>query len=80
MVGDILCCYVSNLHIGSSSIQVKIEVWVERELDGYMLKVTEGTFTYVAVDSTRRPVLFVRKNSNKYATQTDIFYFLSLDL
>ena len=55
MVGDILCCYVSRLNIGNSSIQVKIEVWVERELDGYMLKVTEGIFTYVAVDSTRRP-------------------------
>ena len=55
MVGDILCCYVSKIHVGNTSIQVKVEAWVERELDGYILKVTQGTFTYVSVDSTRRP-------------------------
>ena len=55
MVGDILCCYVEVLKIGNSSIQTKIEAWVEREYDLQRLKVTEGIFTYVAVDSTRRP-------------------------
>jgi len=56
-VGDTLCCYVSILKKGRTSIQLKIEAWVSREYEEGREKVTEGTFTYVAVCSSRKPRL-----------------------
>jgi acyl-CoA thioesterase YciA len=35
---------------------VKIETWARRGIGGEAVKVTEGLFTYVAIDSDRRPV------------------------
>ena len=37
-------------------MSVDIEVWVSRQFEHDRIKVTEGTFTYVAIDATRRPV------------------------
>mgnify|MGYP000335693091 CR=1 FL=1 len=55
MVGDVLCCYCSTIKEGNSSLKMKIEAWVIRRFDTRRVKVTEGTFTYVAVDEDRRP-------------------------
>ncbi len=57
-VGDTLCCYVSQLKIGKTSIKVHIEAWVNRayEMDNSIL-VTEGDFTYVKVDKDRNPLV-----------------------
>jgi acyl-CoA thioesterase YciA len=41
--------------IGRSSITVKIDTWVRRNLEGERIKVTEGTFTYVAIGPDRKP-------------------------
>lgn len=49
-VGDVLCCYADVSRIGKSSITVKIEAWVTRKNTCDHIKVTEGIFTYVAVD------------------------------
>jgi len=62
-VGDVVCCYGSVKRIGTTSITVKLEVWVnpvlrdEERRDG-RFQVTEATFTYVAVDNDghKRPV------------------------
>jgi acyl-CoA thioesterase YciA len=54
-VGDTLCCYVKLVKQGKTSITVKIESWVNREYDDMRIKVTEGVFTYVAIDKDRRP-------------------------
>jgi len=56
LVGDILCCYVQLVKTGRTSMTVKIEAWASREYSGTRVKVTEGTFTYVAIDTTRRPI------------------------
>jgi len=63
-VGDVVCCYGDITKIGNTSITIKLEVWVnpllrEREQRGHRFKVTEATFTYVAVDDQgkKRPVL-----------------------
>lgn len=53
LIGDILSCYTEVLKIGNTSIKIKIEAWVRRDFEE--IKVTEGTFTYVAVDRDRRP-------------------------
>jgi len=54
-VGDVVCCYTEILRTGRSSITLSIEVWVMRQGKGDRLKVTEATFTFVAVDEAGRP-------------------------
>jgi acyl-CoA thioesterase YciA len=56
-VGDTLCCYVSLIKIGNTSIKVHINAWVNREFEeGKSIKVTEGDFTYIKVDKKRNPI------------------------
>jgi len=54
-VGDILCCYAAVTRIGTTSIAVKVEAWAERRDSIVKVKVTEGVFTYVAIDENRKP-------------------------
>ena len=58
-VGDILSCYVEVLRVGTTSIRLRIEAWASRGRDRRrQVKVTEGVFTYVAIDAEgrKRPV------------------------
>ena len=34
---------------------MKIDTWVRRNVEGERIKVTEGTFTYVAIGPDRKP-------------------------
>ena len=54
-VGDVLCCYGKIVRIGTSSIAVKVEAWAERRNSTERVNVTEGVYTYVAIDEDRRP-------------------------
>lgn len=54
-VGDVLCCYADTIRVGRTSVTVKIEAWAVRQYETQRTKVTEGTFTYVAVDHHRKP-------------------------
>lgn len=54
-IGDLVCCYAKVLRTGRSSISIKVEVWVRRLRINEMVQVTEGIFTYVALDDNRRP-------------------------
>jgi acyl-CoA thioesterase YciA len=54
-VGDIVNCYASLLKTGRTSMKIDVEAWVQRGTDGKMLRVTEGVFTYVAIDKDGRP-------------------------
>jgi acyl-CoA thioesterase YciA len=55
LVGDVLCCYVEIARVGRTSIATNIEAWVLRRIDGARMCVTEGRFTYVAIDDKGRP-------------------------
>ena len=55
MVGDEVSCYCDIERIGHTSITVKTQSWVRRGLGDEQIKVTEGIFTYVAVDANGRP-------------------------
>lgn len=57
-VGDILCCYAEVVKVGRTSMTIRIEAWARQRAGGDRVKVTEGTFTYVALDGTgnKRPV------------------------
>jgi acyl-CoA thioesterase YciA len=54
-VGDLVSCYADLIKVGRTSMTVKIETWVERRATGASEKVTQGTFTYVAIDAKGRP-------------------------
>ncbi|HTI85442.1 MAG TPA: acyl-CoA thioesterase [Alphaproteobacteria bacterium] len=54
-VGDEVSCYAKIVKTGRTSIVVDVESWARRGVGGEHLKVTEGVFTYVAVDDNRRP-------------------------
>ena len=54
-VGDEASCYARLIKIGTSSMQIAIEAWVRRTRGEEILKVTEGLFTFVAVDENRKP-------------------------
>ena len=54
-VGDEVSCYGIITKIGRSSITVHIESWARRHRTGERVRVTEGTFTYVALGEDRKP-------------------------
>jgi acyl-CoA thioesterase YciA len=55
-LGDILSFYSKLVKIGRTSITVTVEVFAERfKAQGEYLKVTQATFTYVAIDDHGRP-------------------------
>jgi acyl-CoA thioesterase YciA len=60
-LGDILSFYSKLVKIGRTSITVTVEVFAERfRAQGEYLKVTQATFTYVAIDEQGRPREIVR--------------------
>src|SRR5262245_13973612 len=55
-IGDLLSFYVELEKIGTTSITLTVEVFAERRPENpRVVKVTEATLTYVAIDSTGRP-------------------------
>ena len=54
-IGDEVTCYVKIVRIGTTSITVKVESWARRGTGEEQVGVTEGVFTYVAVNADRRP-------------------------
>lgn len=54
-VGDVLCVYTDIERTGRTSIVIHVEAWVLRQRLGGRVKVTEGQFTFVALDSEGAP-------------------------
>ncbi len=54
-VGDVLCVYTAVDHCGRTSMKVHIEAWAQRFRTHHREKVTDATFTFVAVDDFGRP-------------------------
>ena len=55
-IGDLLSFYVDVKKIGTTSITVTVEVYAERRPENpRVVKVTEATLTYVAIDATGQP-------------------------
>jgi acyl-CoA thioesterase YciA len=52
---DLISVYASIERVGTTSMGVKIEVVAERDLGATQVKVTEGLFTFVALDANHRP-------------------------
>lgn len=58
-VGDTVCCYGELIKIGRTSLQIKMETWAVGYVKGdhKIHIVTEGIFTYVAIDENGKPVI-----------------------
>ena len=54
-VGDVLCIYARVDRVGRTSMAIALEAWVLRNRHGAREKVTEATFTFVAIDEDKRP-------------------------
>ena len=54
-VGDVLCIYARVDRIGRTSMAIALEAWALRGRWGAREKVTEGVFTFVAIDEDGRP-------------------------
>ena len=55
-VGDLLSFYAQVRRVGNTSVTVHVEVYAERNpADLHVVKVTEATLTYVAIDREGRP-------------------------
>ncbi len=55
-VGDLLSFYARVTRVGRTSVTVNVEVWAERNPHAWqVVKVTEATLTYVAIDERGQP-------------------------
>lgn len=54
-VGDFVCCYAELVRLGNTSITVQVQTWAIGADENNRRQVTEGIFTYVAVDQNGRP-------------------------
>lgn len=54
-IGDEVSCYCGTVKIGNTSITVHVDTWVRRRENDERIRVTEGNFTFVAIDKTGKP-------------------------
>jgi acyl-CoA thioesterase YciA len=54
-VGDVLSVYTAVDQIGRTSLKIHIEAWAQRFRTHYREKVTDATFTFVAIGADGRP-------------------------
>lgn len=59
-IGDLLSFYARVTRVGRTSISVQVEVFAERDpANPHVVKVTEATLTYVAIDGRGQPRVIV---------------------
>ena len=54
-VGDVLCVYADLERVGRTSMTLWLEAWALRGRLGERVRVTEGRFTFVAIDEAGKP-------------------------
>lgn len=65
-IGDEVSCYCKVDRIGNTSITINVETWARSRLGGRSaIKVTEGKFTYVAIDEDRKPIPVIRAGNKE---------------
>ena len=55
LIGDVISVYAEVARRGRTSLAIRIEVIAARGRDQQLIKVTEGVFTFVALDENHRP-------------------------
>ena len=54
-VGDVVSCYAEVSRVGRTSLDTKVSLWVQHDRQGKPEKVTEGVFSFVALDDKGKP-------------------------
>src|ERR1700761_2125608 len=54
-VGDLVSVHAGLVKVGKTSITVHLEAWVLRRKEMHSILVTDGNFTYVAIDDQGHP-------------------------
>lgn len=54
-IGDVLCVYTDIERTGTSSLDIHVEAWAQRDRSRRMVKVTEARLTFVALGDDGRP-------------------------
>lgn len=54
-VGDVISIHADIIRVGTTSVSVHVEAWVQRRNQTNVILVTDGNFTYVAIDDAGRP-------------------------
>jgi len=54
-VGDEVSLFAKVVHVGRTSLKVEVEAWRRRRDSEQAHKVTQGVFTFVAIDQNRKP-------------------------
>ena len=62
-VGDLVSVHANLVRVGQTSITVHLEAWVIRRKEIRSILVTDGNFTYVAIDDQGHPQASSRKAS-----------------
>jgi acyl-CoA thioesterase YciA len=68
-VGNVMCIYTDLVRIGKTSITVHVEAWVIRRNETNRVLVTDGNFTYVALNDERFPRMIERQEEISHASQ-----------
>ena len=68
-VGNVMCIYTDLVRIGKTSITVHVEAWVIRRNETNRVLVTDGNFTYVALNDERFPRMIERQEEISHANQ-----------
>ena len=56
-VGDEVSLYAALLSTGRTSMRIEVEAWRRQRENSHMTRVTQATFSFVAVDADRKPRL-----------------------
>lgn len=66
-VGDLVSCYCDTKRTGTTSISVHVQTWVQRRDQDLQVKVTEGLFTFVAINTKGKPrsIVASKKKASK---------------
>lgn len=54
-VGDEVSFFTEIIHVGRTSLRINVEAWRQTRFEETSDKVTEGVFTFVALDEAGRP-------------------------
>ncbi len=54
-IGDEVSLYAEVIKAGRTSVRVHVEAWKRARAASTSVRVTEGVFTYVAIDADRKP-------------------------
>jgi acyl-CoA thioesterase YciA len=59
-VGDLVSVHANLVRVGRTSVTIHLEAWVLRRKEMKPILVTDGNFTYVAIDEQGRPQVIPR--------------------